>query len=334
MSIGWSERQLYDINGVLVMDWYLLYRVYTDINIQSSGKINLLNSGSGSSSLRCNPAQTVVVHYEMPNGDGAAGQVLSTNGAAILSWLTPDFANTSLSNLVATALVNSTTFEFTSNAIGTKVIKTSDQTSNASRNLKVTTGNTTGTNNTGSNTLSSGDSSQNSGAVSVKSGTASGSSHLTGNATLGSGDGIGTDCSSGDTIISTGAKTGVGTRGKIKLNDGSEGTTGHVWTSTDTLGNGNWAAPASGSNYTPNKESLTLNGTDITNQYKDLAQVIIASSLDLVVSGLVQTEGTDYTVSLTGGAGGKTRITFAGDLATAGAAALISGDILNFKYVY
>jgi hypothetical protein len=82
------------------------------------------------------------------------------------------------------------------------------------------------------------------------------------------------------------------------------------------------------------KENLTLNGTDITNQYKDLAQVIIASSLDLVVNGVVQVEGSDYTVSLTGGAGGKTRISFAGDLATGGAAALISGDIVRFKYQY
>lgn len=83
-----------------------------------------------------------------------------------------------------------------------------------------------------------------------------------------------------------------------------------------------------------NKENLTLNGTDITNQYKDLAQVCIAGSIDVVVSGIIQVEGTDYTVSLTGGAGGKTRISFAGDLATGGAAALISGDIMRFKYQY
>jgi hypothetical protein len=82
------------------------------------------------------------------------------------------------------------------------------------------------------------------------------------------------------------------------------------------------------------KESLTLNGTDITNQYKDLAQVVIAGSLDLVVSGLVQIEGVDYSLNLTGGAGGKTRLTFLGDLATAGAAALISGDVLRVKYQY
>jgi hypothetical protein len=83
-----------------------------------------------------------------------------------------------------------------------------------------------------------------------------------------------------------------------------------------------------------NKENLTLNGTDITNQYKDLAQVIVSKSLDLVVNGVMQIEDVDYTISLTGGAGGKTRVTFAGDLATGGAAELISGDILRFKYQY
>lgn len=82
------------------------------------------------------------------------------------------------------------------------------------------------------------------------------------------------------------------------------------------------------------KEPITLDSTDITNQYVDLAQVAIASSIDFVVNGLVQAEGTDYTVSLTGGAGGKTRLTFAGDLATAGAAALVDTDIVHIKYQY
>lgn len=82
------------------------------------------------------------------------------------------------------------------------------------------------------------------------------------------------------------------------------------------------------------KESITLVAGDITNQYVDLLQTIVGSSLDLVVGGVVQTEGVDYTVSLTGGAGGKTRVTFAGDLATGGNAALVATDILRLKYQY
>jgi len=78
-----------------------------------------------------------------------------------------------------------------------------------------------------------------------------------------------------------------------------------------------------------NKEDLTLNGTDITNQYKDLAFTIVDFSLSLSVSGVLQTEGVDYTLSVVSSV---TRITFAGDLATGGPAALISGDVLHAQY--
>lgn len=73
-------------------------------------------------------------------------------------------------------------------------------------------------------------------------------------------------------------------------------------------------------------EELTLNGTDITNQYKDASFEYMPESFQLfVVGGPIQRRGTDYTLSVEGGV---TRITFAGDLATGGNAALISGDIL------
>lgn len=83
-----------------------------------------------------------------------------------------------------------------------------------------------------------------------------------------------------------------------------------------------------------NKESFTLSATDITNQYIDLAQIAKAHTIDLVFNGLIQQEGLDYTVALTGGVGGKTRLTFAGDLATGGASELIDTDVLNVKYIY
>lgn len=90
----------------------------------------------------------------------------------------------------------------------------------------------------------------------------------------------------------------------------------------------------------PTSENLTLNSTDITNQYKDLSFAVYGTSTSVnsvvlsVVGGPVQQKTVDYTVSLTGGSGGVTRITFAGDLATGGAAALISGDILMVSYSY
>jgi hypothetical protein len=83
---------------------------------------------------------------------------------------------------------------------------------------------------------------------------------------------------------------------------------------------------------TNRKQDLTLSAGDITAQFKDLAYVARIDSVQLSVSGVIQTEGSDYTLNYTGGAGGNTRLTFAGDLATAGAAALIAGDILNLQF--
>ena len=94
--------------------------------------------------------------------------------------------------------------------------------------------------------------------------------------------------------------------------------------------------------------AYTLTATDITNQYVDFttgngflsgAQVASgtsasANSIELVAGGLVQRKGTDYTVSLTGGSGGSTRVTFAGDLATGGNIQLVAGDLVTFEYSY
>jgi hypothetical protein len=79
-------------------------------------------------------------------------------------------------------------------------------------------------------------------------------------------------------------------------------------------------------------EALTLSGTDITNQYVDLANVAHESSILLVVGGVPQRKAVDYTLNYTGGSGGNTRVSFAGELATAGAAALVAGDVLYISY--
>lgn len=81
-------------------------------------------------------------------------------------------------------------------------------------------------------------------------------------------------------------------------------------------------------------EKKTLNSTDITNQYVDLSFAISdTASVSLVVmGGVMQNNGVDYTVSATGGAGGVGRISFTGDLGTGGSAALVSGDILVVGY--
>lgn len=81
------------------------------------------------------------------------------------------------------------------------------------------------------------------------------------------------------------------------------------------------------------KAPFTLVAGDITNQFVDLADVAGDSSVQFFVVGAPpQFETTDFTVNYTGGASSKTRITFAGGLATAGASALVAGDILSVGY--
>jgi hypothetical protein len=90
----------------------------------------------------------------------------------------------------------------------------------------------------------------------------------------------------------------------------------------------------------PAEQQFTLSSTDITNQYVDLSFVAFGSSASnnslgvYVVGGPEQQKTVDYTVSLTGGAGGVTRVSFAGGLATGGNSALVAGDILVVDYSY
>lgn len=86
-----------------------------------------------------------------------------------------------------------------------------------------------------------------------------------------------------------------------------------------------------------NKQTFTLVSGDITNQYIDLAQVARNNSIEFKVRGgapILEGASYDYSVSYTGGVGGKTRITFLNDLATGGASALIAGDVIQIIYQY
>lgn len=131
----------------------------------------------------------------------------------------------------------------------------------------------------------------------------------------------------GDLII--GGVSGAGTRLGI-------GSSGQILTVVS--GAPAWAAAPVTS--TLISENITLSGTDITNQYVDLAHAALGASASVnsvslsVVGGPVQLKTVDYTVSLTGGSGGVTRISFAGDLATGGAAELVAADILIVEYSY
>lgn len=102
---------------------------------------------------------------------------------------------------------------------------------------------------TGSFSLGSGNSSNGTGATGVgliETGeiNAAGSSANTGSVTIRSGNNAGSG-NSGSLVLQTGTIT-TGTRGKIQFKDGSEGTSGYVWTASDTSGSGSWAVPSAG----------------------------------------------------------------------------------------
>lgn len=85
------------------------------------------------------------------------------------------------------------------------------------------------------------------------------------------------------------------------------------------------------------KETFTLSAGDITNQYIDLAQVAATNSIDVKVKGgptIIEGASHDFSVSYTGGVGGKSRISFLNDLATGGVAALVAGDVVQIMYEY
>lgn len=77
------------------------------------------------------------------------------------------------------------------------------------------------------------------------------------------------------------------------------------------------------------EESFTLNATDISNGYVDLSKVASRESEIIFPRfGIKQSKTVDWTTSYTGGASSKTRLTFAGDLASI----IEVGDILDIRF--
>lgn len=80
-------------------------------------------------------------------------------------------------------------------------------------------------------------------------------------------------------------------------------------------------------------KKVTLVSGDVTNQYIDLDHVAETDSIQLnVAGGGSQIFGDDFTVNYTGGTGSKTRVSFAGGLATGGVSALVVGDVVVITY--
>lgn len=109
---------------------------------------------------------------------------------------------------------------------------------------------------------------------------------------------------------------------------------GHVFALTndaDPINVGVFALSFQPVNTIASRSQFNLTGTDITNQYVNLLVSIEPLSDLIFVNGVMQRWATDYTTSTVSGV---TRITFAGDLATGGPAALVSGDsmFVHFRY--
>lgn len=98
-----------------------------------------------------------------------------------------------------------------------------------------------------------------------------------------------------------------------------------------------WEYFDGGTSLTWGKEYVTLSGTDITNQYFDLAQEARLNSVSAFAKGQpmgIEDAAEDYTLSYTGGVAGVTRVNFVTNWATAGVSELVAGDILVFQYQY
>ena len=88
-------------------------------------------------------------------------------------------------------------------------------------------------------------------------------------------------------------------------------------------------ADLAGSGVTFAKETFTLAGGDITNQYVTLAQTPIAVLNFIVKGGSPLLEGASHDYTVTGA-----QVDFENDIATGGPAALIAGDVVQIVYVY
>lgn len=193
--------------------------------------------------------------------DGSEGTVgdiwrsLGINGEG--NWETPDFANQSLSNLTNPTSINQSLVPQTQAIfdLGTnskeygKIFLRGNNTSNASvlsvksnagaSVLEFRTSSTTTPSGLGASGIHIDSVSLTPVTISTKSSTNATSS---GNISLESGNNTSTG-DSGNITTRTGTAPS-GTRGKIILQDGSEGTVGQVWTSQDVNGEGNWKDPA------------------------------------------------------------------------------------------
>lgn len=158
-----------------------------------------------------------------------------------------------------------------SSSVSGNIIINSGTAASATGDIQATTGNSTGSSPSGSITIDTGTVVDGtSGALDLSTGSASGNgisgsvdfrtgattNNSSGNVVLASGNAAGgpsgsfdirtgtSDTTTGDISLTIGTPSGGGTQGNIKLVNGSEGTAGQIWTSTDSVGSGAWSSSA------------------------------------------------------------------------------------------
>lgn len=153
------------------------------------------------------------------------------------------------------------------------------------------------------------------------------------------GYGLQANVNGGNVEIETAAVSGTGVRGKVKINAKELDMTSAKITnlaagsaSTDAVNKGQLDAAigALPGGLSGKKESFTLSAGDIANAYIDCAHLAAADTMMVMSGGVVHVEGESYTLSVVGG---KTRITFIGDLVDPSPSKLEAGDKVHIQYL-
>lgn len=217
------------------------------------------------------------------------GQDLGNNSGQFGEWqnLFVNVANVTTSALVSNLMLSSSSLVTTGDASSSIVIGSGNSaTQNTSGNVTLQSGVISG-NGGGSGNLSlltSGGTNPNtSGNVTIQTGDASNGGGSTGGIQLTTGKNIGSGgaAGSGNIVLTIGNTSGAGpvpgnivldsnavshggsVNGKIQFKDGSQGTSGYVWTSTDTVGTGSWMVAGGGANTALSNLASTAVNVDI-----------------------------------------------------------------------
>ena len=204
----------------------------TYYNSASSRPLRFQNASDNYIGLKAPASIAVDLDFTLPNADGTSGQVLSTDGAGNLSWITAGGgggANQSLSNLTSPTAINQ---DLIFNTAALAFLKTKDDSLATTQAMTITTGDESGaaftsgamllktgssigttasgglTINTGANTNAA---NGNSGTITLQSGPTSGSSA--------------TSSTTGSLLLRTGAPVGAGTSGPITMESGANNST-------------------------------------------------------------------------------------------------------------